>query len=77
MEKTEQIVLTFNTTHDAIFAEKFCKENGMDARLIPVPRIISASCGLALKAALSEDEKLKAAVAGGQIRTSGSYRLII
>ena len=76
-EKTEQLVLTFNTTHDAISAEKYCKENGIDARLIPVPRIISASCGMALKAALSEDERLKAAVSEGQIRTSGTYRLIL
>ena len=77
MEKTEQIVLTFNTTHDAIASEKYCRENGINARLIPVPRILSASCGLALKGALSEDEKLKTAVSEGKIRTAGSYRLFL
>ena len=42
-------LLTFNTTHNAMLSEKILKESGYAIRLIPVPRSISASCGLAAR----------------------------
>ena len=38
--------------------EKACKENGVPGRVIPVPRAISAGCGLAWCAALEEREQI-------------------
>lgn len=47
MRKKElKLVITFHTTADAMAMEKACKENGAPGRLIPVPREISAGCGL-------------------------------
>jgi hypothetical protein len=43
------VVLTFDSTHAALAAEKFCTRHALAARLIPVPVEISAGCGLALK----------------------------
>jgi len=43
----EIAVLTFSSTHAALKAEKRLKEKGMVGELVPVPREISASCGLA------------------------------
>lgn len=40
-------VITFATTTDSMAAEKFCMDNGIGGRLIPVPQEISAGCGLA------------------------------
>lgn len=40
-------VITFATTTAAMAAEKFCMDNGIGGRLIPVPQEISAGCGLA------------------------------
>lgn len=40
-------VITFATTTDAMVAEKFCLDNSIGGRLIPVPQEISAGCGLA------------------------------
>ena len=48
MRKKElKLVVTFHTTADAMAMEKACKEKGAEGRLIPVPREISAGCGLA------------------------------
>ncbi len=41
-------VLTFPSSHYALKAEKICKREGTRAVLIPLPREISADCGVAL-----------------------------
>lgn len=46
-EKEERFVITFHTTAEAMAAEKAFREGAVPGRLIPVPRQISAGCGLA------------------------------
>jgi hypothetical protein len=41
-------VLTFPSSHYALKAEKACKDAGILVVLIPLPREISADCGVAL-----------------------------
>ncbi|MFQ9509932.1 MAG: DUF3343 domain-containing protein [Lachnospiraceae bacterium] len=51
MRKKElRIVITFQSTTSAMAMEKLCKEKGLSGRLIPVPRCITAGCGLAWSA---------------------------
>ena len=45
-KKVMKLVVTFHTTSDAMAMEKVCKERNVPGRLIPVPRAISAGCGL-------------------------------
>ena len=45
--KKTYIVLPFRTTLEAMEWEKQCTERGVPGRLIPLPREISAGCGLA------------------------------
>lgn len=47
IKKELKLVITFYTTTEAMAMEKTCKELGADGRIIPVPRSISAGCGLA------------------------------
>ena len=47
---TDYCIFTFHTTMEAIAFEKTCKEEKVAGRLIPVPRQISAGCGLAWRA---------------------------
>lgn len=47
IKKELKLVITFHTTTEAMAMEKACKEFGADGRIIPVPRSISAGCGLA------------------------------
>ncbi|MGO5052438.1 DUF3343 domain-containing protein [Lachnospiraceae bacterium LCP25S3_G4] len=58
-QKELKLIITFHTTADAMAMEKACKEMGVSGRLIPVPRAISAGCGLSWCAELSEQEHLK------------------
>lgn len=57
-EKELRLVVTFHTTADAMAMEKACREQDVPGRLIPVPRSVSAGCGLAWCAPLTEREKL-------------------
>lgn len=60
MRKRElKLIITFHTTADAMAMEKACKEQEVSGRLIPVPREISAGCGMAWCAPLEEEGKLK------------------
>jgi len=47
IQKTTKLIVTFHTTTSAMAMESACKSAGADGRLIPVPRSISAGCGLA------------------------------
>ena len=38
--------------------ERYCKDNGIAGRLIPVPREISASCGLSWAVPLEQKEEI-------------------
>lgn len=60
MRKRElKLIVTFHTTADAMAMEKACKKQEVSGRLIPVPREISAGCGMAWCAPLEEEEKLR------------------
>lgn len=45
-EKKDYRVITFHTTAEAIAMEAYCLEQQIPGRLIPVPREISAGCGI-------------------------------
>ena len=49
-EKKPALIVSFPTTTDAMGMERMCAENQLPGRLIPVPREITAGCGLAWKA---------------------------
>lgn len=59
MRKKElKLVVTFHTTADAMAMEKMCKEKNVPGRIIPVPRAISAGCGLSWCADLDDREQI-------------------
>ena len=59
MRKKElKLVVTFHTTADAMAMEKACKADQIPGRLIPVPRSISAGCGLSWCADLTDREQI-------------------
>lgn len=66
-EKRPTLVITFDATTQALAAEQFLQQAGMPGRLIPVPREITAGCGLAWKAEPAAQETLIAALNGAGI----------
>ena len=61
-KKIPCVVLTFSTTTAAMSMEKKCGEHKIPGRLIPVPREITAGCGLAWKMTAEDYEVYKDAV---------------
>lgn len=57
-KKERKLVVTFHTTTDAMAMEKACRQAEAPGRLIPVPREISAGCGLAWCAGLADREAI-------------------
>ena len=45
----EKSIFVFNSTRDAIKAERACLRRGVDCQAVPVPRDITAECGIALE----------------------------
>ena len=46
-EKELRVVVAFDTTTQALAMEEAGKEAGLNGRLIPIPRQLTADCGLA------------------------------
>jgi len=77
IKKTEKLVITFYTTTDAMAMERICKETSADGRLIPVPRAISAGCGLAWCSDLSSEEALTALMQEKGITHQNIHRCLV
>ncbi|MBE6939476.1 MAG: DUF3343 domain-containing protein [Ruminococcaceae bacterium] len=57
-QKKPTLIITFASTTQAMAVEKYCTENGLPGRIIPVPREITAGCGLSWKAAPEDQQAL-------------------
>ena len=72
-QKAERCVVTFRTTA----MESACREAGLPGRLIPVPRSITAGCGLCWAAPPSVREALEELVIKKRLDADGIYAVII
>lgn len=54
-----QCIATFNITSMAIMFERACRKEKLDVKVVPVPRQLSASCGLACSYNCSDEERIK------------------
>ncbi len=75
--KRKALILSFDKTTDAMAAEKYCMDHGLPGRLIPVPREITAGCGLSWKAAPGDEDVLIPALKHAGLAYSGKYILEI
>ena len=58
ISQEKRLIITFRCTTDAIAMEKSCKATGAPGRLIPVPREVTAGCGLSFSAPIEEKEQI-------------------
>ena len=73
----KRLIITFRCTTDAIAMEKSCKAVGAPGRLIPVPRSISASCGLSWCARLNDLTTLEKILQKQELEPEGIYECMI
>ena len=78
-KKKTYIVLSFRTTVEAMAWEKHCATAQIPGRLIPLPREISAGCGLAWRMTPEDWEQpagpggLRRGVAGGAMTNRRTF----
>ena len=75
--KTLKLVITFHTTAAAMAMEKFCKKEHIPGRLIPVPRELTADCGMAWRAGVEDKPALEAMVEQEKLEAAGFYEVMI
>ena len=75
--RTETCVVTFRTTAGAMAMEAACKAEGLSGRLIPVPRSITAGCGLCWAAPPDGREALEELVIKKHLDVDAIYAIIL
>ena len=76
-ERVLKLVITFHTTAHAMAMEQACRKENLPGRLIPVPRAISAGCGLSWCADISDRQVLEAFLKDSRIETEGIYETLV
>ena len=76
-EKTEKCVVTFATTAASMAMEAACREEGVPGRLIPVPRAISAGCGMCWAAPKECRSTLEELVIRRKLMIDGIYAILL
>ena len=64
MVHDKDFVAIFHSIHRVLKAEKVLKQVGVDFLLIPVPRQLTSDCGLALRIAPQDRDKVYEVLAG-------------
>lgn len=75
MEETVCIV-TFPTTAGAMAMEKACAAEHVPGRLIPVPRSVTAGCGMSWMAPQKSRESIEQLVVRRGLQISGLYEMV-
>lgn len=70
-------ILTFPSTTAAMAMDCACRALGLPGRLLPVPRSITAGCGLCWAAPPESRDALEALVMAEQICIDGVYTVIL
>lgn len=75
--KEPRLVVTFATTTHAFAMEDAGKACGLKGRIIPVPRQITAGCGLSWSEPAENGEHLKKVLRERQLHYENIYELVI
>ena len=75
--KEERCIVTFRTTTGAMAMERSCKAIGVPGRLIPVPRTITAGCGMCWSAPREAREAVEDLVMEAHLDVDGIYQVVL
>ena len=71
--KRTRLIAAFHTTAAAMDMESACARLGAPARLIPVPRAITAGCGMCWAAPPEDGETVRDAAREAGVEVAGWY----
>lgn len=69
-------VIIFNSTHQALQAEKVLEDAGLSIDIVPRPPELSADCGLAIEFAEPDEPAIKALLADRRIEYAGIFSIL-
>jgi len=67
--------ITFPSIYFALRAEAMLKQITLDFKMVPVPRSISSSCGVALRLSCADLPRATEILAQNQVETDGAFRI--
>ena len=56
--KAKKLYITFYTFQEAMATESICKAKNIKGQLVPVPRVLSAGCGVAWECSPDIEEQI-------------------
>lgn len=68
-------IVLFYTSSAALRAEKTCTRAGLTVKLVPTPRELSSDCGVALRFAWTESERIGQMLSSARVETAGIHAL--
>lgn len=73
---SEYYIAVFDSTHYALQFEKVIKNGGFRISIMPVPREITASCGISAKLEADEIDRIKELASGENLKVAGYYHVV-
>jgi len=70
----EKCVITFFSLHDVFKAEKILKEKSIEIKIIPVPRTISADCGICIEFDIKNRDRVQDILVSNKIEFESIYQ---
>jgi len=67
--------ITFPSIYFALRAESLLKESPLDYKMVPVPRSISSSCGIALRLCCVDLTAAANILTQNRVETDGAFRI--
>ena len=74
-ETSLKFIVSFESTHTAIAMDKAAAAAGLPGKLIPVPRQITASCGLAWMAPAEDRAAVESFIAESGLEYGGFWEI--
>lgn len=75
--KEAKIVVTFSNTTDAMKMESLCEKEKVPGRMIPVPKVISAGCGLAWCSEPENEDRIRAVLKEAGLKEEAVHSCLI
>ena len=75
--KEPRLVISFHTTAEAMATERLCRQNGLEGKLISVPRSITSDCGLAWSAPTALREAIETLLVRHAVEPAGYHELLL
>ena len=75
--KEPHLVISFHTTAEAMATERLCRQNGLEGKLISVPRSITSDCGLAWSAPTALREAIETLLVRHAVEAAGYHELLL